>query len=338
MVLCCFRGSKADTLLETESKSITKRKKNDKGHFYPNFIDEVQEKSCLRILAKLSEDEKETAARSSYQYLVTKDSMTNSKSKSNSNSNSTSDSRRDAYALAMVRRHLVAENNEEEMALSKLKNTLRFRKDINIDAIRLCFDKEEEEEEFEKLRKAILSELKNGKYFVRGNDVDSSSIYLVMSRIVGTGDPDWYLIGQIYNIERAIARTERLSGGEVEKINVVFDYQDFERKNNPPLALIKELIVCLKDHYPERMARLLILDAPLSFRSIWALIKPFMDPKTRKKVMFVSGDNQKKMKLAGIFPKDQAMKCLLPDGTKGDDVDMETYLRKIPFDYDVDNM
>mmetsp|Transcript_1266 Transcript_1266/g.1810 ORF Transcript_1266/g.1810 Transcript_1266/m.1810 type:complete len:330 (+) Transcript_1266:76-1065(+) len=329
MVFCCFR-SRAKSSGKEVNVNVT-RINNDKDHFYPDFIDEVQEKSCLRIIAKLSEDEKETAARSSYQYFSLTDSFSQNKGSPSINS------QRDAYALAMARRHLIAEQDDEEIALAKMKNTLRFRKEMNVDAIRRCFYVKDSKIHTE-LREAIELELKNGKYFVRGNDIDQSSIYLVISRIVATYDPDWYLIGQIYNIERAIARTERLSHGQIEKINVIFEYKDFNRKNNPSLSLIKELILCLKDHYPERMARLIILDAPFSFRSIWALVKPFIDPRTKKKVMFISGDQNKSMKLKDIFPKDQAMKFLLPEGQKSDEVNMESYMNTISFDYDVDNM
>jgi hypothetical protein len=39
-----------------------------------------------------------------------------------------------------------------------------------------------------------------------------------------------------------------------------------------------------QSYYPECLHRMLIINAPLSFRGVWAVIKPWLDPKTRSKV------------------------------------------------------
>ena len=44
-------------------------------------------------------------------------------------------------------------------------------------------------------------------------------------------------------------------------------------------------------HYPERLFKIIIINAPMSFRAIWNMIKGFIDPVTKKKVIMVSKKN-----------------------------------------------
>jgi hypothetical protein len=39
-----------------------------------------------------------------------------------------------------------------------------------------------------------------------------------------------------------------------------------------------------QDHYPETMAETIIINAPVSFRLVWAGIKPLLQPRTQKKI------------------------------------------------------
>jgi hypothetical protein len=42
-----------------------------------------------------------------------------------------------------------------------------------------------------------------------------------------------------------------------------------------------------QDHYPETMAETLIINMPLSFRLIWAVVKPLLQPRTVNKITLV---------------------------------------------------
>mmetsp|Transcript_11282 Transcript_11282/g.23683 ORF Transcript_11282/g.23683 Transcript_11282/m.23683 type:complete len:205 (+) Transcript_11282:123-737(+) len=90
------------------------------------------------IFRHLSDEQIEIAARSSYRYLV-----------SSTNGNA-SEEDRDKHAKAMIFRYLQAEQKVhpnspseqwEAAALDKMKKTLAFRVEKNVDDIRLCFDK-----------------------------------------------------------------------------------------------------------------------------------------------------------------------------------------------------
>lgn len=46
------------------------------------------------------------------------------------------------------------------------------------------------------------------------------------------------------------------------------------------------LISWMQDYYPERLGKLFILHAPYIFMKVWKIVYPFIDNKTKKKVMF----------------------------------------------------
>ena len=91
-------------------------------------------------------------------------------------------------------------------------------------------------------------------------------------------------------IERAIACTERKSNDKEEKIIIFFDFHKFHESRRPSLAMTKNLIYILRDHYPERMLKVYVMDAPTVFRAIWNLIKHFIEPVTKEKIVFLTGE------------------------------------------------
>lgn len=294
-----------------------------------------QDAKCRVMLNALTEDEVETAARSSYEYFTIAESADPAERESNIEL-------RDKYALCMARRHLVAEKGNASLALDKMALTIQYRNEINVDVIRRCFSKMEYRDEEEmKIRgmieKGLEKELSDGKHFIRGHDNEERSLFCLFPRRYESFDTKWYLLGKIYTLERALAYTERVSGGREEKVNVVFDYQQYSHKKEPPLSLIKDLMFCLRDHYPERLRFLCFIDAPFMFRAFWTLVRPFIDPVTKKKIRFISGNAQKRKFFSRIVSENQAMTFMLPEGKKPDEYDMRNYLYNVPFDCDMDD-
>ncbi len=283
------------------------------------------------IISALSQSEIETAARSSYEYYKYAES---------SSDGNVDDDIRIMYAMKMAKRHLIAEKGNKNAALQKMKSTIKFREEMDIDAMRQCFynlNYDDDSSSSVELRKGLEKELSDGKHIVRGNDQQKHSFFLIFPRNYTSFDKDWYLKGKLYSLERAIAYSERISAGAVEKVNVVFDYNGYiPDQHDPPLALIKELLYCLRDHYPERLKHMFFVDAPFRFRAFWALVKPFIDPDTKRKIQFVSGDSQKQNTFNDLVSPEMSMSFMHKKGTKPTEFDVEKWVYMIPFDQDVD--
>jgi len=297
-------------------------------------LEQLQNVKCRQMIDSLSEAELEKAARSSYRYFVESNSAESQGERPNEED-------RLKYATRMARRHLLAEKGNTSTALKKMKATIVYRDEIHIDVIRQCFTGQEckDEKEMklrEKLEAGIERELSDGKHFIRGHDKKERSLFCIFPRRYQSFDSDWYLLGKIYCIERALAYTERMTEGRQGKVNVLFDYNHSATCKEPPVALVKDLMFCLRDHYPERLNFMCFVDAPFKFRAFWTLVKPFIDPVTKKKIRFINGDQQKSKFFSAVISESQQMSFMRTEKGRTEEYDIQRYLHETPFEYDMD--
>jgi hypothetical protein len=146
-------------------------------------------------------------------------------------------------------------------------------------------------------------------------------------------DSRYYSAYHFYMVERALAATERNTDGKEEKVCVVFEYSQYELKNTIPLKLCKRFLLDLRDHYPERLQHIFLLDTPVLFRAFWMLVKVFVDQDTKAKVVFMTGEEAKRKGMSKAIAEDQAMPFMFPNGKKRRPINNEEFFEKIPFDH-----
>jgi hypothetical protein len=227
-------------------------------------------------------------------------------------------------------RHLRAENGNVELAIHKLKAALQWRKDFQINHV-LSNDPE--------MRALIARENATGKIYVRGYDKQGHAmVYMRITRENCGHNLEGNMIHLVWNLEKAGACTRRRSlelGSPVplEKVILILDYEGFRLRDSPPLANSKYALEILQKHYPERMFRAYVIRPPLVFSSFWALVKNFIDPKTKEKVVFCNATTVQKLReVAEDVTKLE--ECAGGDGTARD-FDSKEYL-SLPFDVGFD--
>mmetsp|Transcript_13028 Transcript_13028/g.17937 ORF Transcript_13028/g.17937 Transcript_13028/m.17937 type:complete len:341 (-) Transcript_13028:99-1121(-) len=305
----------------SETNPVKKEEKTKKRRSVKGKREEDDEVAAKDMVSLLNDDEKEIAARSSYEYFVAATS---------NNVPRPSDLDRETAAKAMARRHFIAEKRDKVKASKKMKNTIQHRVEINIDAIRKCYDPDHTH--LGDLRSVFDEEMATGKMVVRGYDNNSRALFNYFPRLKNSEHEVNFVKMHYYMIERAIACTERASAGAEEKVVVLVDYSGYKGKSHdPPLKLAKEMLFSLRDHYPERLHRVYLVDAPILFRAFWAIVKPFIDPDTKKKFRFVTGNEQKRKEFADSISVDQAMPFVLPEGEMTSPINVKTFLYSTPF-------
>lgn len=268
-----------------------------------------------------------------------------------------------------ARRHLVGKGGDEDLARNTLQASLEYRKvsarsameeeplvlmdcsqsrrcqslskEYGIDALRLCFVTNpdfatDDERALSKMYQTqIETELPKQHLIVRGRDKDSRPIMVYLSRQEVTGgaafDTEAFLITRIYVAERATAAAEFLSAGQEEKLTVVFRSGDYVRANAPPVSAIQKMVTLLQRCYPERLNKFVWLDAPLWMRTLYSLLRYFLDEATASKLVMVSGESERERVVSDIISGDQAMPFMLSEGKLGFPMDPAYYLRQVPF-------
>lgn len=198
----------------------------------------------------------------------------------------------------MPLRHYRADKGNLPQAIRKIKATIQWRQDFDVEDIKRCFRDRanlelpvEKQKELNHLAEVIANENETGKIYIRGYDKQGRAVlYLTPGRENSRCEID-NMRHLVYHMERAIACTQHKSGRQ--KVCIVIGYQGFSMANAPPMSVVKHTLQIVQGHYPERMFRAYICDPPLVFRVFWSLIKHFIDPATLEKIAFCTGKEGK---------------------------------------------
>lgn len=284
----------------------------------------------------LTDEEKEHAARSSYKYLW------NSVTSKGQNPKELNEER-EYYAMEMAMRHLSSKKGNVSVAMEKFKSAIKFRKETDLDGLRLCFQADKLElddatrQRYAVYREKLEDRMSTGRVYVCGYDKCGRAIYTIYAARTKDFDAEWFLKESLYNFERALACTERESGGVEQAITVIGNYTGFQSKHAAPMSISHEFMNCLRQNYPGRVKRVYLLNTPTSFLFFWSILKPFIGTDTRKKITFISNDRQRETSFSELIQVDQAAPWMLTGGHKKKEFDAMEYLERIPFNESFDS-
>lgn len=303
------------------------RTTNDKVHF---------------ILSQLTPTELETAALACYEYIKDSDPAL-----------------RQQYARRIVLRYVESKKGKTELALEKVRKTLKFRLDFGIEDLVTVFDSDLGLDEKDTLnpdsdscsssscsigtsastvgpkeRRSHVAEqlehhLSSKQFFVQGYDREGRATLYFVPRNVRGHDSEWTVKEAIYSIERAIASTR----SKDQTINAVVDFTGFSvAKHSPPLDIGKQFLTTLRSHYAGQIHQIYLVDTPLSFHILWKIFSPFVGTQTRDKIKFINGARSKQRDLATVYDIEQVPAWLIPGGKSNRPLDVDEYLHKLRFD------
>jgi len=250
----------------------------------------------------------------------------------------TEDEKKEMRDLTMPIRHFRAENGHLEKAIASIRSTLQWRKHFGVDRIvRANYCSHDPE------MCAILEEESGtGILYARGYDVDGRCLLIAHLRAPKTLKQDSQMKHLVFVLEKAIACTKRKSaelngGAPLEKFIVVCDFAGFKLSNSGPVSTSQLTLEIFQKHYPERLHRAYVINAPLVFRVFWAIIKPFINASNRQKIVFCSGEEAVFDKFVKIVERPDKLEADFSGGveTEARDFDAIEYL-KLPFDVTFD--
>jgi CRAL/TRIO domain len=307
-----------------------------------------------RLVSELTPAQLEVAARTSYAYWLSTRGGNQIASGSDVQEESASclgvddhhhETNRMKSAMREARRHYLGEHRNYEKALASLREACDFRIEWKLDLLREigqsstflnasnfnADDGHDDCEIMQRYRGYLEDELGKQPNIVGGQDRYDRAVIVRWGRSNATLDYDGFLLTQIYTAERAIAATEIQSMGKEEKIILLVDLSNYDRRHVPPIAKVMEACTKLQRLYPERILHSILLDPPLWARMLHATIKPFLTKRTRRRIIMISGQEEKDTTLADMIDVANALPVFTSDGKLQQFVDIPRFLNGTVF-------
>jgi phosphatidylinositol/phosphatidylcholine transfer protein len=224
-------------------------------------------------------------------------------------------------------------------AAQKLDASIKFRFDNNLPELRKKAEKIQQTEfpHYDRLIKCYPHNIHH--------KTDKKGQPLSLERI-GHTDPaaltklltlEQLLEYQFYHLENKAALVARLSRerGVVMRVSKVLDLSGLGIRalHRQGLSYLQTCIRMGQDNYPEMLGNLYIINAPWLFKSLWAIVKPWLEPATLEKITVLGADYATVLR-ERIDPND------LPDWAGGEctdckdgcvvDIDPDTGMTELP--------
>lgn len=186
---------------------------------------------------------------------------------------------------ACLQRYLRARSMDVTKAATMLKNTLEWRREFEIDKLKLS-----DYEDF----------LGEGWVYLLGNDDQGHTAMMLRKRATRLEDDriDNFVGYLVVLLESAI---RNMKGGQ-ETWTWIFDMKGYESRNSPRFDYTLRVLQLVANHYPERLNKVFIMDAPTIFWVLFKAVCPFLDPVTKSKVEFVYSKDIPKQQPADEAP------------------------------------
>lgn len=181
---------------------------------------------------------------------------------------------------ACLKRYLRARNGSTTAAAALLRATVTWRNSRGMPWLPA-----RESPVWAVLRK----EAETGKMFVLPRPSrDGRAVIVMRPGLENTSDAAGQMTYLAYTLERAAAVAKEGNGDG--KFIIICDYAagNFTLRNSPSLSTTKATLAMLQDHYPERLGKSLLFDAPSFFYATFRVVKPFIDPVTAEKIAWCS--------------------------------------------------
>ena len=205
-------------------------------------------------------------------------------------------------------RHFRADKGNVGKATKRLKYAINWRKENKVEEMLKAAHNPTTPEEVE-IRNMLMEEAETGKMCVRGYDKKGRAVMYLYQCRENTHNEENNVKHLIYSIERMIACSKK---NNLEKSVLVFDFLGWKMKHASSMSLTKMTIHIVQECYVERIERIYFCNAPGVFRTFFNMVKVFLDPHTKNKILFTTPRDQGKIE--EYFDLDKVETCMYGTG------------------------
>lgn len=184
---------------------------------------------------------------------------------------------------ACLMRYLVARNWNVNQAHKMLVETLRWRLEFKPEEIRWH---------------EVAREAETGKvYRANFHDREGRTVLIMKAGIKNTSSLDDNVRHLVYLLENSILA---LPKGQ-EKMSWLIDFNGFSINTSVPIKTARDIVSILQNHYPERLAIIVMYNPPRIFQAFWKVVSYFVDKESSQKIKFVYPNNKESVELMKTF-------------------------------------
>ena len=167
-------------------------------------------------------------------------------------------------------RYIRGSKGDEEKAYHYIEKHVQWRIDEDVENVN---------------KESAPNEIATNKAVIFGRDKRDRPIVYVMVRRHKANNRDINEVKKfiIYSFNELM----RLSNPVNEQMTLIFDMTSFSM-GNMDYEVVRLLIDLLQFNFPEVLGQCFIVDAPFVFWACWYVIKPWIDPVTALKIIFVN--------------------------------------------------
>ncbi|XP_073040028.1 uncharacterized protein [Primulina eburnea] len=144
----------------------------------------------------------------------------------------------------------------------------------------------------------VGNEIAQNKMFMQGTDKKGQPIAVVFGgrHFMSKGGTDEFKRFLVFSLDRLCSRIPDYGP---EKFIIIGDLKGYGYRNSDVRGYLAAISI-LQDCYPERLGKVLVINAPYIFMTLWKIIYPFIDTNTRNKIVFVDNKSMKATLLEDI--------------------------------------
>lgn len=176
-------------------------------------------------------------------------------------------------------RYLRANKWHTDNAIKRLTETLVWRREVGIT--------HSEDDENSLRAEDVAVENETGKEILLGFDNERRPLLYMKNGRQNTESSFRQVQQLIYMMESAVT----LCPQGVEKITVLIDFKAYKgpgiiTDKAPPISIARACLNIMQNHFPERLARCVLINIPWFAWAFLKMMYPFLDPATKEKAIF----------------------------------------------------
>lgn len=192
------------------------------------------------------------------------------------------------YTDTTILRFYRGRKNDEAKAFNALLRHVKWREEHKVDQISDNTDK-------------FKAELDCKKISIEGHDLNGRpSLFIYAGRHnKSSRDIEEVRMLIIYTLESILKKTKP----DEERIVICFDLSGFSY-SCMDYEVLQLLINTMQFNYPETLSVALVINSPFIFSACWAIIRPWLDPVTAAKAMFIQKEQLGEYFHPDVIPSD----------------------------------